>query len=98
MTQKHQNPGVQPVRDDPMRRIDSMRERIVAEVARDFAREQQAEVLALVAQALLMEVRHRSSTECASGWLDVMHAIFEARLDAAARATVHLADLRPALH
>ncbi len=98
MTQKHQNPGAQPARDDPMRRIDSMRERIVAAVARNFAREQQAEALGLLAQALLMEVRHRSSTEYASGCLDVMHAIFEVRLDAAARATVHLADLGPALH
>ena len=92
------NPEAHPVRDAPLHRIDAMRELIVAEIARDFDRDRQAEALGLVAQALLMEVRHRSSTEYASGWLDVMRAFFHGTLDDAARATMRLTDLRPTLH
>jgi len=75
------NPEAHPVRDAALHRIDAMRERIVAEIARDFDRDRQAEALGLVAQA---EVRHRSSTEYASGWLDVMRAFFHGTLECSA--------------
>src|SRR5271166_4661516 len=89
------NPEAHPVRDAPLHRINAMRERIVAEIARDFGRDRQAEALGLVAQALLMEVRHRSSTDYALGWLDVMNALFQGTLDEAAQAMVRVAELEP---
>jgi hypothetical protein len=92
------NPEAHPVRDAPLRRIDAMRQRIVAEIARDFRKERQAEALGLVAQALLMEVRHRSSTDYALGWLEVMHALFQGTLDEAAQTMVRVAELEPKLH
>ena len=92
------NPEAHPIRDAPLHRIDAMRERIVAEIARDFRRDRQAEALGLVAQALLMEVRHRSSTDYALGWLDVMNALFEGTLDEAAHAMERVAELEPKLH
>ena len=37
------NPQAHPVRDAPLHRINAMREQIVAEIARDFGRDRQAE-------------------------------------------------------
>ena len=45
-----------------------------------------------------MEVRHRSSTEYASGWLDVMRALFHGTLDEATQAMVPVLELEPKLH
>ena len=75
-----------PDRNNPLRQIDRARRQIIDEISRDFDPGQQAEALGLVVQALLMEVRNRSSTEYACAWLDVMHAFFAATLDDAAQA------------
>ena len=82
MSRKQQTPD----RNNPLRQIDHARRQIIDEISRDFDRGQQAEALGLVVQALLMQVRNRSSTEYACAWLDVMHAFFAATLDDAAQA------------
>lgn len=90
--------GPSPVRENPLRHIDRMREQIVAEIARDFRRDRQALAFGLLAQALFMEIRHRSSTDYALGWLDVMDALFQGTLDDAAQAAMRLQELEPRLH
>ena len=81
-----------------MARIGRIRELIIAEIALDFRRDRQAQAFGLLAQALLMEVRHRSSTEYARGWLTVTHKIFDGDLDGATNAMAALAMLEPTLN
>ena len=81
-----------------LKQINRMRESIVEEIARGFSRERQAEAFGLLAQALLMEARRRSSTEYARGWLTVMHKILDGDLDGAAHATAAQAKLQPKIN
>ena len=53
-----------------LKQINRMRESIVEEIVRGFSPRHQAEAFGLLAQALLMEARHRSSTEYAAGLAD----------------------------
>jgi hypothetical protein len=85
-------------RDSPLARIGLIRELVISEVAHDFRHDRQAQAFGLLAQAILMEVRHRSSTECARGWLTVMHKIFDGDLDGAANAMVALVKLEPKIN
>ena len=78
-----------------LQQINRMRESIVEEIARGFSPQRQAEAFGLLAQALLMEARHCSSTEYARGWLTVIQKVFDGDLDGAARATAALAKLQP---
>jgi hypothetical protein len=78
-----------------LQQINRMRESIVEEIARGFSPQRQAEAFGLLAQALLMEARHRSGTEYARGWLTVMHKIIDGDLDGAAHATAELQKLQP---
>lgn len=78
-----------------LQQINRMRESIVEEIARGFGPLHQAEAFGLLAQALLMEARHRSSMEYARGWLTVMQKVFDGDFDGAAHATAALAKLKP---
>jgi hypothetical protein len=78
-----------------LKQISRMRESIVEEIVRGFSTRHQAEAFGLLAQALLMEALHRSSTEYARGWLTVMHKIIDGDLDGAAHGTAELAKLQP---
>jgi hypothetical protein len=85
-------------RPDPLASIGRIRELIIAEIALDFRRDRQAQAFGLLAQALLMEVQHRSSTEYARGWLTVMHKFFDGDLDGATHAMGTLANLEPQIN
>ena len=85
-------------RDSPLARIGHIREVVIAEVVRGFRADRQAQAFGLLAQALLMEVQHRSSTEYARGWLTVMHKLFDGDLDGATHAMGALANLEPQIN
>ncbi len=92
-----QNQATEP-RRDPLASIGRIHELVMAEIARDFRRDRQAQAIGLLAQALLMEVRHRSNTEYARGWLTVIHKIFDGDLDGAAHAMADLAKFEPKIN
>ncbi len=54
--------------------------------------------LRLMAQALCMELWHRSKTASGGRWLGVMDAVFQGRLEDATHATARLAELELPLY
>jgi hypothetical protein len=85
-------------RPDPLARIGRIRELVIGEVARDFRADRQAQAFGLLAQALLIEVQNRSSTEYARGWLTVMHKFLDGDFDGATHAMGSLASLEPQIN
>ena len=75
-----------------------LRKHVVAKIAREFSREHQAETMILLAQAMLLEARSRSSQEYVEGQLEAMRALLEGDVVKAGYAMERAAKLQPKLH